>query len=170
LPAPRGHLQGNDHTSGRRCAVPRRAGPACVWRAGATARRSGLSPASRMQGISFVVSPIRDHAFFEQTVLQGEIGHTFLQITGLTAQVLHLVRGRSTRSVTSQTALAGLHELLGPGVIQALCDPFTAAQLGNGVIAAQAIEHDPDLVFSREVPTGLAADVLYDLPGRLFGP
>lgn len=85
-------------------------------------------------------------------------------------ETLHLVRGRSTRSVTSQTALAGFHELLGPGVIQALRNPFAAAQLGNGVIAAQAVEHDPDLVLGREVPPGLAADILYDLLGRQFGP
>jgi hypothetical protein len=29
-----------------------------------------------------------------------------------------------------------------------LRDPFLAAQLGNAVFATQAIEHDPDLVFS----------------------
>ncbi|KPB02998.1 hypothetical protein AAV98_19745, partial [Bacillus sp. CHD6a] len=98
--------------------------------------------------------------FFKQTVLQGEVCHTLLQIAGLAAQVLHLVRGRSARSVASQAALAGFHELLGPGVIQALRNPFAAAQLGDGVIAAQTIEHDPDLVFRGEVPTGLAADVL----------
>ena len=39
-----------------------------------------------MRGISFVVSPIRDHAFFEQPILQGEVRYAFLQIAGLTAQ------------------------------------------------------------------------------------
>ena len=108
-----------------------------------------------MRDTSFVVAPIRDHAFFEQAVLECQVGNAFLQGAGLAAQILHLVRGRSTGGVTSQAALACLHELLRPGVIQALGDAFLAAQLGNAVIAAQAIEHDPDLVFRREVPPGL---------------
>ena len=45
-----------------------------------------------------------------------------------------------------------------------------SAQFGNGVITAQAFQNDPDLVFCRKMPTGPAADVLYDLLGRLFGP
>ena len=49
-------------------------------------------------------------------------------------------------------------------------DAFSAAQLGDAVLAAQAIEHDADLVFSREMPTGLAADVLYYLLSRGLGP
>ena len=57
--------------------------------------------------------------------------------------------------------VAGLHELLRPGVIQALGDPFLAAQLGNAVLAAQAFQHDPDLVFGREVPTRRTPDVLH---------
>jgi hypothetical protein len=32
--------------------------------------------------------------------------------------------------------------------------PFLAAQLGDAVLAAQAFQHDPDLVFGREVPPG----------------
>ena len=58
-------------------------------------------------------------------------------------------------------ALAGLHELLRPGVIQALGDAFLAAQLGNAVFAAQAIQHDADLVLGRKVPSGLPPDVLH---------
>src|SRR5690606_2924903 len=44
---------------------------------------------------------------------------------------------------------------------QALGDPFLAAQLGNAVLAAQAFQHDPDLVFGREVPTRRTPDVLH---------
>ena len=33
------------------------------------------------------------------------------------------------------------------GIIQALRDPFLAAQLGNAVFATQAVQHDPNLVF-----------------------
>ena len=39
-----------------------------------------------MRDISFVVSPIRDHAFFKQPQLQGLLGNDFLQLTSFTAQ------------------------------------------------------------------------------------
>ena len=51
-------------------------------------------------------------------------------------------------SIASQAALAGLRELLGQGVIEALRDALLAAQLGDAVLTTQAIQHDPDLVFS----------------------
>ncbi len=47
---------------------------------------------------------------------------------------------------------AGLHELLGPGVIKALGNALAPAQLRNAVLAAQAIEHDPDFVFGGKMP------------------
>jgi transposase InsO family protein len=52
-----------------------------------------------MRGISCLALPIRDHAFFEQTVFQRQFRHNFLQGAGLTAQILHLVRGRCARRV-----------------------------------------------------------------------
>src|SRR5690606_35442873 len=114
-----------------------------------------------MPDTSFVVAPIRDHAFFEQAVFQGQVGNAFLQGSGLAAQVMHFAGGRSAGCVSGEAPLAGLHELLRPGVIQALGDPFLAAQLGNAVLAAQAFQHDPDLVFGREVPTRRTPDVLH---------
>ena len=42
-----------------------------------------------------------------------------------------------------------LHELLRPHVIQALGDALLAAQLGNAVVTAQAVPHDPHLMFRR---------------------
>jgi len=86
------------------------------------------------------------HTFFKQTVLQRQVRHAFLQIAGLTAQILDLVTGGSAGGVARQAALACLHKLLRPGVIQALRDAFLAAQLGNAVVAAQTFQHDPDLV------------------------
>src|SRR3546814_13891704 len=62
---------------------------------------------------------------------------------------------------SSDLALAGFHELLRPGVIQALGNAFLAAQLGDAVLAAQAIQHDADLVFGREVPAGCTPAVLH---------
>ena len=85
--------------------------------------------------------------FFEQTVFQRRVGDAFLQGTSLRAQILDLVTGGGTHRVTGQPALAGLRELLGPSVIQALRNAYLAAQLSNAVFATQAVQHDPDLVF-----------------------
>ncbi|WP_374531938.1 hypothetical protein, partial [Novosphingobium sp.] len=41
---------------------------------------------SRMRDTSFVVAPIRNHAFFEQAVFERQIGHAFLQGAGFAAQ------------------------------------------------------------------------------------
>jgi hypothetical protein len=88
--------------------------------------------------------------FFQQTVLECQVGNAFLQGTGFAAQVLHFAGGRSAGGVTGQATLAGFHELLRPGVIQALSDAFLAAQLGNAVLATQAVEHDTDLVLGEK--------------------
>src|SRR5690606_16475062 len=87
-----------------------------------------------MQGISFVVAPIRDHAFFKQAVLEGQVGHAFLQRTGFPAQILDLAGGCGTGGIAGEPALARFHELLRPGVVQALGDPFLAAQFSNAVM------------------------------------
>jgi hypothetical protein len=55
--------------------------------------------------------------FFEQAVLQGEVGHDLLQGAGFAAQLLHLVRGRLAGGVASQPALAGVEEVLRPAII-----------------------------------------------------
>jgi len=85
--------------------------------------------------------------FFEKAQLQRLLSNKLLQITCLPAQVLHLVSGCRTSRIAGKPALAGLHELLRPCVIQALGNAFLAAQLGNAVIAAQAFQHDPYLLF-----------------------
>ncbi len=114
-----------------------------------------------MRVTSFVVGPIRDHAFFEQPVFQRQIGHAFLKGTGFAAQVVHLAGGRGTGGVARQAPLARLHELLRPRVIQALGDDILAAQLGDAVLAAQAFQHDPDFVLCREVPARRTPYVLH---------
>jgi integrase len=43
--------------------------------------------------------------YFEQTVLERQVGHTFLPGTGFAAQVLHLAAGRGTSRVTRQARL-----------------------------------------------------------------
>jgi hypothetical protein len=32
--------------------------------------------------------------------------------------------------------------------MEALCDPFLATKLSDAVFAAQAVQHDPDFIFS----------------------
>ena len=69
------------------------------------------------------------------------------QIAGLAAQVFDVVSTYRTRPTASQTLFAGLQEALGPFVINALRYALMAAQLRNAVLAVQAIQHDPDLLF-----------------------
>jgi len=67
------------------------------------------------------------------------LSHHFLQITRFAAQILYLISGRCTRSIASEPSFTCFHELLGPGVVQALRNPFLATQLGNAVITAQTL-------------------------------
>jgi len=83
-----------------------------------------------------VVVPIRDHAFFEQAVLQQNIRQSFLESAHLAAQVLNLAGGCLALGIARQPLLAGFQELLRPLVIEALCDAFAPAQLGDGIFAA----------------------------------
>ena len=48
---------------------------------------------------------------------------------------------------------------LGPTVIEVLGDALLAAEFGNAVFAAQAIEDNADLLLSGEVPPGGSPDV-----------
>src|SRR6202023_2351322 len=107
-----------------------------------------------MRGISCLALPIRDHAFFEQTVFQRQFRHNFLQGAGLTAQILHLVRGRCARRVAGEPLLPRLEEILRPAVIQVLDDSLAPAQFGDALLAAQAFKHDTDLLSGGEWPAG----------------
>ncbi|MGY3619364.1 hypothetical protein ACVJGD_005560 [Bradyrhizobium sp. USDA 10063] len=49
--------------------------------------------------------PIPVHAFFEQPVLKGEVGHNFLQRGRLTTQILYLAGGCRTRRIARQAAI-----------------------------------------------------------------
>ncbi|MBB5724076.1 hypothetical protein FHS72_003727 [Loktanella ponticola] len=73
--------------------------------------------------------------------------HNFLEIMGLTAQILHLVSVRRTCRIARKAPLSGFHEVLGPFVVNALRDTLTAAQLCNAVFTTQTIQNDPDLLF-----------------------
>jgi hypothetical protein len=104
--------------------------------------------------------PIPVHAFFEQPVLKGEVGHDFLQRGRLTTQILYLAGGCRTRRIARQAALTGFEELLGPAIIHRGGDAFSAAELGDVLLAPQSFQHDADLLFCRVMPARLTPNVL----------
>ena len=61
-----------------------------------------MAPSMPCMAISFAVLPIRRHAFFEQTVLQGQIGDHLLERRGLTPKIVDLVRGGGPGYIASQ--------------------------------------------------------------------
>ncbi len=65
--------------------------------------------------------------------------------------------------VTGELPLAGFHERLRPAVVEALGNAFAVAQLGYRVLAAQAVQHDADLLFGGVTLARRPADVLDDL-------
>ena len=70
-----------------------------------------------MRDTSFVVSPIRDHAFLSSRKLERLFGDDLLQRRELAAQPLDFVGGGGTGRIARQAALAGFEELLRPHVI-----------------------------------------------------
>src|SRR6266545_3245127 len=119
-----------------------------------------------MRGISFAVSPIRDHAFFEQPQFERLLGDNLLQILRLAAEILDLIRGGGPCRIPGKPALARFQELLRPTVVQAFGNSLAPAQFGDAVFAAKPIQHDPDLVFRRILLPRGAANVF----DNLFGP
>src|SRR3981081_1884064 len=79
-----------------------------------------------MRDISCDILPIRDHAFFEQAVLQRRLGQRLLELARLCPQSFHLVGGGLTGRVAGETPLARFQELLRPAVIHALRNTFFA--------------------------------------------
>src|SRR6059058_4865053 len=106
--------------------------------------------------------------FFEQAVLEYQLGHHLFQRAGFPAQVLDFGRRRRPLRVAGQALLTALEELLRPAVIEVLNDPFTAAQFGDAVFATQTSQHDADLFLRRKLPAGRAPDLLHNLLCRFF--
>jgi len=59
---------------------------------------------------------------------------------------LDLIGARLACGVARKPLFAGLEELVGPTVVEVLSDTFLAAELRDAVFAAQAIEHNADLL------------------------
>ena len=104
-----------------------------------------------------------------QPQLERLFGDDLLQRRGL-AQPLDVVGGGGAGRVARQAAPAGFEELVRPHVIPTLRNPLTAAQLGDAVLAAQAVEQDPDLDLSQVMLARGAANVLHHpFTGRFLG-
>jgi hypothetical protein len=101
-----------------------------------------------MRDISFVVAPTVEHAFFKQSEFERLFRNNLLQITRHAAQVFDFISIGSTCRVPRQTPFSSLHEVLGPFVIDALRDAFTAAQLSDAVFAPQAVRLISLTIFS----------------------
>ncbi|KEO52373.1 hypothetical protein DT23_18750 [Thioclava indica] len=70
-----------------------------------------------MQGISCVVAPIPENAFFEWAKLEGLLRDTLFEFAGFAAQGFNLRRIRLTRCIACETLLASLEEFLRPALI-----------------------------------------------------
>src|ERR1700680_4044243 len=116
-----------------------------------------------MRSISCPVLPSPITFFFEQTVFERQFSDDLLQCAGLAAQVLYLVRGCCAGRIAGEPLLPGLKEVFRPAVIQILDDPLTTAQLGDALLAAQALQDDADLLFCRKLPACRPPDVFHDL-------
>src|SRR5207344_1861936 len=71
--------------------------------------------------------------------------------------------------VASEASFAGFEELLRPAVVEALGNAFAAAELGDRVFAAQAVQHDADLLLGGVTLARCPADALDDRFGRQVG-
>ena len=76
-----------------------------------------------------MVSPIPDHAFFEQPQFECLLGDNLLQVLRLAPELLDLIGRRGPRRVAGEPALAGLQ--LRSRVIHALGNAFAPANLGD---------------------------------------
>src|SRR6266403_3723855 len=107
--------------------------------------------------------------FFEKTQLERLLGNNLLQLSRLTTQILDLAARGRPRRIAGKPPLAGLQELLGPTVVKALGNPLAPAQFRNAVLAAQAIQHNADLLLCRVLLPRRPADVFHDPLGRHLG-
>ena len=91
------------------------------------------------------------------------LSHDFLQLLGLALEILDLIAGRRSGRVAGEPPLAGFQELFRPAVVKTLGNAFAAAQLGDRVLAAQAVQDDANLLFGGVLLARRPADVLDDL-------
>src|SRR3982074_1285947 len=77
--------------------------------------------------------------------------------------MVDLARGGGPGCIASQALLSSLQKVFRPAIVQVLCNPLAATQLGNAVLAAQAFHNDPDLLLGRIMLARRPSDVLNNL-------
>ena len=70
-----------------------------------------------------------------------------LELPVLPFERLDLLLSGVPDRITGKPLLAGLHELFGPRVIGVRFDALPPAQVVDGDLAAEALQHDADLLF-----------------------
>jgi hypothetical protein len=81
--------------------------------------------------------------FFEHPVLERHLGHHFLQLMVLRAQLLDFVAGRFADRVPGQLLLARFEEVFAPSVIKVSRDALATAQLRDALLAPKPLECIP---------------------------
>src|SRR6202047_895216 len=112
----------------------------------------------KMQGIDFFQTTkpdllFRDVSLYTETITSPD------QAPGVIHQAM--AAAYAGRGVAHE-------KVLRPAIIKILDNPLTAAKLCDALLAAQALQHDTDLLFGREFPPRHAADVLHDLFRRFL--
>jgi hypothetical protein len=97
--------------------------------------------------------------FFEDPVLQSDLGDDLLQLTVLGVQIFDLVTGGLTNRVAGQALLARLEEVLALAVVQVGGDALSPAKLRDALLTTKSFKNDPDLLLRRELPSGSPADL-----------
>lgn len=104
--------------------------------------------------------------FFEDLVLERDLRDDSLRLAVRDSQILDLVTGGFADRVAGKTLLTRFENVLSPAVVQVGHDAFSSAELRDARLASQPFEHDPDLLFRRELPPGSVADLAH---GRFAG-
>ena len=83
---------------------------------------------------------------------------------------MDLLPGGIAHRVTGQPLLARLHEFLDSGVVGVGFDPLPPAQVIRGDLAAEAFQHDADLLFRGILTSGGRLHRADEGPGLLAPP
>jgi hypothetical protein len=115
-------------------------------RLSAPLRKKLLRPINRNLGSKKAEDRLPPSSTMEDA-LDREIGDQLFQRAHLPAQAFDLPRRSLALCIACQPLLAGLQELLGSHIIQAIRDRLPPAQFGGRVLATQPRDHDPNFLF-----------------------
>jgi hypothetical protein len=91
--------------------------------------------------------------------LEGQLSYQLFQSHVLPLELIHLGLGGIPGSVMLKALFASLHKFFEPGTIGGGPDAFPAAEVPDGGVAPETLQHDADLLFSGEPVAGNPSDV-----------